>query len=50
MTDDQKRKAIVDFVLNLSEDVQGAMAQHLGLHIEVIKEEVIFYWISEVKN
>jgi hypothetical protein len=50
MTDDQKRKAIVDFVLNLSEDAQGAMAQHLGLHIEVINKEVIFYWISEVKN
>jgi hypothetical protein len=64
MTDDQKRKAIeraqvegaeghalfVDFVLNMSEDVQGAMAQHLGLHIDVVDGEVVFHWISEVKN
>jgi hypothetical protein len=64
MTDDQKRKAIeraqieggeghalfVAFVLNMSKDVQGAMAQHLGLHIEVVNEEVAFHWISEVKN
>jgi hypothetical protein len=63
MTDEQRRKAIeraqiggegramfVDFVLNMSEDVQGAMAQHLGLHIEVVNEEVVFHWISEVKN
>jgi hypothetical protein len=64
MTDDQKRRAIeraqiegggghalfVDFVLNMSEDVQGAMAQHLGLHIEVVDNEIVFHWISEVKN
>jgi hypothetical protein len=64
MTDEQRRKAIeraqieggegramfVDFVLNMSEDVQGAMAQHLGLHIEVVNEEVVFHWISDVKN
>jgi hypothetical protein len=64
MTDDQKRRAIeraqiecgeghaffVDFVLNMPEDVQGAMAQHLGLHIEVVNEKVVFHWISEVKN
>jgi hypothetical protein len=64
MTDDQKRKSIeraqieggeghalfVDLVLNMSEDVQGAMAQHLGLHIEVVDDEVVFHWISEVKN
>jgi hypothetical protein len=64
MTDEQRRKAMeraqieggeghalfVDFVLNMSADVQGAMAQHLGLHIEVVNEEVVFHWISEVKD
>jgi hypothetical protein len=64
MTDDQKRKAIeraqiegdeghalfVDLVLNMSEDVQGAMAQDIGLLVEVVNAKVVFHWISPVKN
>ena len=64
MTNEQKRKAIeraqiqggdgvalfVDFVLSMSEDVQGRMAQDLGLHIEVVDDRVVFHWISQVKN
>jgi hypothetical protein len=64
MNDDQKRKAIeraqieggegnalfVDLVLNMSEDVQGAMAQDIGLLVEVVNAKVVFHWISKVKN
>ena len=44
------RDTNVDLVLNMSEDVQGAMAQDIGLLIEVVNAKVVFHWISEVKN
>ena len=63
MTDEQKQKVIeraqiergdgyawfVD-LLNMSEDEQGAVAQHLGLHIEIVDNGIVFHQISEVKN
>jgi hypothetical protein len=40
----------VNLILNMTEGEQGAMAQHLGLHIEVIDDGIMFHRISEVKN